>query len=76
MRAPPTRFVIESFFVTLDAVPTKKVFGAVRADEFNHVIGESITTLAPLDCFVFRHGVFFLSNHYQASLRRFQNAAV
>jgi hypothetical protein len=51
--------MIESFFVTLDAFPTKEVLAAVRADEFNHVIGESITTLATFDCLVFRHSVFF-----------------
>jgi hypothetical protein len=55
VRAAPTWLVIESFLVPLDAFPTNEVRGSVRSDEFNHVIGESITSLAAFDCFVFRH---------------------
>jgi len=57
MRASPTGPVIESFLVALNAFPTQEVRGAVGSDEFNHVIGDSVTTLATLDCFVFRHGL-------------------
>ena len=58
MRSPPTRLVIESFLVALNAFPTKEVLGAVGSDELNHMIGDSITALAAFDCFVFRHLVF------------------
>jgi hypothetical protein len=79
MRASPTRAVIEPLLVALYAFPTNEVRGAVRADEFDHVIGDSITALAAFDCFVFRHLVsseLSAFAHYQASLRRFQNAAI
>jgi hypothetical protein len=55
VRAPPTRFVIESLLVAFDAFPTKEVLGAVGSDEFDHVIGYSIAAFATLDCFVFHH---------------------
>jgi len=55
MRAAPTRPMIESFLVTLDALPTKEVLGTVRSDEFNDVIGHAIATLATFHCVVFRH---------------------
>jgi hypothetical protein len=58
MRSSPTWSVIESLLVALDAFPTKEVFGAVGADELDHVIGDSITTLATFDCLAFRHLVF------------------
>jgi hypothetical protein len=58
MRTSPTRALIESFLVPLDAFPTKEVLGAVRPNELDHVIGDSIATLATFDCFVFRHVVF------------------
>jgi hypothetical protein len=58
MRAAPTGPMIESFLMTLNAFPTKEVLGAVRSDEFNHVIRHSITPLATFDCFVFGHRVF------------------
>ena len=54
----PTGFVVESFLVALDAFPTKEVFSAVRANELNHVVRYSITTLAAFDCLVFRHLAF------------------
>jgi hypothetical protein len=55
MGSSPTRLVIESLLVALDAFPTKEVLGAVRADELNHMIGNSIAPLATFDCFVFGH---------------------
>ena len=55
MCAAPTWAMIESLLVAFDAFPTKEVLAAVWPDEFNHMISDSITTLAPLDCFVFRH---------------------
>jgi hypothetical protein len=58
MGSPPTGAVIESFLVALDAFPTKEVFGAVRSDELDHVIGDSITTFTTFDCLMFRHLVF------------------
>ncbi len=58
MRSSPTWFVVESFLVALNALPTKEVLGAVRSDELNHMIGDSITALAAFDCFMFRHLVF------------------
>ena len=53
MGSSPSWLVIESFLVTLDTFPTKEVLAAVGSDEFNHVIGDSITALAAFDCFVF-----------------------
>jgi len=61
MRAPPTGPMIEPLLVTLDAFPTKEMLSAVGADEFNHVISDSITTLAALDCLLFGHLVYFVS---------------
>jgi hypothetical protein len=61
MRASPTGTVIEPLLVALDALPTKEMFGAVRSDEFNHMVGDSITTLATLDCLLFGHFVCFES---------------
>ena len=58
MRTSPTWFVVESFLVALDALPTKEVLGAVGSDELNHMSGDSIATLAAFDCFVFRHPDF------------------
>jgi hypothetical protein len=55
MGPSPARTVIEPFLVTLDAFPTNEVGGAVGSDEFNHVISQSITSLAAFDCFVFSH---------------------
>jgi hypothetical protein len=55
MSSPPTWLVIESLLMTLDALPTKEVLGAVGSDEFNYMIGHSIASLAAFDCFVFRH---------------------
>jgi|GEM_PF-2030750 hypothetical protein len=78
MRASPTRLVIEPLLVALDAFPTNKVLAAVRSDEFNHMISNSIATLATLYCLVFGH--FFSQpyecGHYQPSLAAFQDAAV
>jgi hypothetical protein len=55
MRASPAGAVIESFLVALDALPTNEMRHAIRPDEFNHVISNSITAFATFDCFVFRH---------------------
>jgi hypothetical protein len=55
MRASPTWAVIESFLVALDALPANEMRRSIRPDEFNHVIGNSITAFATFDCFVFRH---------------------
>jgi hypothetical protein len=57
MRAPPTGPMIEPFLVSLDAFPTKEMLSAVGANEFNHVISDSIATLAALDGFMFRHQI-------------------
>ena len=59
MRASPTGFVIEPLFVTLDTFPAKEVLSVVGSDEFNHVIGDSVATLATFDCFVFPHLAYF-----------------
>lgn len=61
MRAPPTGPMIEPFLVSLNAFPTKEMLSAVGANEFNHVISDSITTLAALDCLLFGHLVYFVS---------------
>jgi hypothetical protein len=55
MRAPPARSVIESLFVTLDAVPTEKVLPVVGPDELNDVRGDSIATFTTFDCGVLCH---------------------
>jgi hypothetical protein len=41
--------VIESFLVTLNAIPTVKMLPVVRADELDHVSGYSIATLTAFD---------------------------
>jgi hypothetical protein len=61
MGSAPAWLVIEPFLVTLDTLPTNEVRGAVRSDEFNYVISDSITTLAALDCLLFGHLVYFVS---------------
>lgn len=61
MRAPPTGPMIEPLLVTLNAFPTKEMFGTVWSDELNHMISDSITTLAALDCLLFGHLVYFES---------------
>ena len=61
MGSAPAWLVIEPLLVTLDAFPTKEMFGTVWSDELNHVIGDSITTLATLDCLLFGHLVYFES---------------
>ena len=55
MRAAPARLVIETFLVSLNALPTKKVQRAVGPDEFDSVIGHAVAALATFDCFVFGH---------------------
>ena len=42
MRAPPPRFVVESFFVPLNAFPAQEMRLIVGADRFNHVTGYAI----------------------------------
>jgi hypothetical protein len=59
MRASPTRPSIKSLLVAFNALPTKEVFGIVRSNELNDVIGYSIATLATFDCLMFRHLGFF-----------------
>ena len=61
MGSAPAWLVIEPLLVSLDAFPTKEMLSAVGADEFNHVISDSITTLAALDCLLFGHLVYFVS---------------
>jgi hypothetical protein len=55
MRSPPTGLVIKTFFVSLDAFPTKEMLATVGTDEFDHMIGDSVTALATFDCFVLGH---------------------
>jgi len=54
MRAPPARFLIKTFLVTLNAIPTEKVLSIVRADELDHVIRFAITTFAAMNGVMFR----------------------
>jgi hypothetical protein len=53
MRAAPAGLLIKALLVPLDAFPTKKMLPAVGSDEFDHVIGDPIATLATFDCLLF-----------------------
>jgi hypothetical protein len=46
MGSPPARFLIESFLVTLDTIPTEKVRPIVSTNELNHMIRFPIAPFA------------------------------
>jgi hypothetical protein len=58
MGPAPARFLIKSFFVTLNAVPARVVRPIVRAQRFDDVRGFTITTLAAMGSVMFdAHGL-------------------
>jgi hypothetical protein len=49
MGSPPARFLIESFLVTLDTIPTEKVHPIVSTDELNDMIRFPIAAFAAMN---------------------------
>jgi hypothetical protein len=52
MGAAPAGLLIESLFVTLNAVPAKKVRPIVQADGLDDMRGLAVTALATMNCSV------------------------
>jgi hypothetical protein len=49
MRSAPAGLLVESLFVTLDAVPAKKLGPIVQANGLDDVRGLTVTALATMD---------------------------
>ncbi len=53
MSSPPAGLLIETFLLTLNTVPARKVWPIVRTERLDHMSGFAIATLAPMKLEVF-----------------------